>query len=143
MIENSKLENIKDIVRLSVSNKPEYVSVVRLTASAVASRMGFNIEEIEDIKVAIAEVCTNAIQYSEKENEIIDIKFYIYSDRLCIAVKNPGRGLCGKNLDDCDELESKENELRLFIIKSLMDDVSYRKNEKESELIMIKKIGVK
>ncbi len=47
--------------------------MVRLTSSAIASNMGLNIEEIEDIKVSIAEACINAI---DKSNEI-NVQFEI------------------------------------------------------------------
>ena len=41
-------------IELRLPFKAEYVSVARLTASGIASRIGFDIEAIEDIKVAIA-----------------------------------------------------------------------------------------
>lgn len=42
-----------DNVKMTLPCKGEYVGVARLTLSAIANRMGFNIEEIEDIKVEI------------------------------------------------------------------------------------------
>ena len=50
-----------DSISMALPSKPEYVGVVRLTVSAIANRMGFNIEEIEDIKVAVAEACKSEI----------------------------------------------------------------------------------
>ena len=44
---------------------PEMVGIVRLTVSGIASRMGFSIDKVEDIKVAVGEVCNNiADKYS-------------------------------------------------------------------------------
>ncbi len=51
----------KDIFKLTIPSKPDYISVARLTSSAIANKIGFNIEDIEDIKVSIAEACINAL----------------------------------------------------------------------------------
>jgi serine/threonine-protein kinase RsbW len=46
-----------DVVRMEIPAKPDYILAVRLAVSAVAERAGFNIEDIEDLKVAAAEAC--------------------------------------------------------------------------------------
>jgi serine/threonine-protein kinase RsbW len=48
-----------DLLKFSVPGKPEYVGVVRLAVSSAANTAGFDIEDIEDIKVAVSEVCTH------------------------------------------------------------------------------------
>ena len=47
---------------LIIPLKAEYVSIARLTVSGVANRAGFDFDAIEDIKVALAEVCNRLIQ---------------------------------------------------------------------------------
>ena len=47
-----------DVIRLQFPARPDYILAVRLAVSAVAQRVGFDIEDIEDIKVASAEACT-------------------------------------------------------------------------------------
>ena len=47
---------------LVIPLKAEYVSVARLTVSGVANRAGFDFDSIEDIKVALAEVCNRLIR---------------------------------------------------------------------------------
>jgi CRISPR/Cas system CMR subunit Cmr4 (Cas7 group RAMP superfamily) len=47
---------VADVVRLSVPGSLEYVRVVRLTAAAVAARLAFDVEEIEDLRVAVDEL---------------------------------------------------------------------------------------
>jgi len=48
-------------VRLTVPAALEYVRIVRLTASGVASRLGFDVDEIENLRVAIDELASMAI----------------------------------------------------------------------------------
>ena len=53
---------VGEVVRLSVPGSLEYVRVVRLTAAAVAARLGFDIEEIEDLRVAVDELASVVIE---------------------------------------------------------------------------------
>ncbi len=51
----------EEAVRLSVPAALEYVRIVRLTGSGVASRLGFDIEEIENLRVALDELASMVI----------------------------------------------------------------------------------
>ncbi len=44
-----------DFIEMKVPAKAEYVGVIRLSISGIASRMGFSYEAIEDLKVALSE----------------------------------------------------------------------------------------
>ena len=44
-------------VRLSVPAAPEYLRLVRLTAAGLASRLGFTFDEVEDLRIAVDELC--------------------------------------------------------------------------------------
>ncbi len=48
-----------DKLKLSVPGKPEYLGVVRLAVSSAANAAGFAVEDIEDITIAVSEVCTH------------------------------------------------------------------------------------
>jgi serine/threonine-protein kinase RsbW len=53
---------VGEVVRLSVPGALEYVRVVRLTAAAVAARLGFDVDEIEDVRVAVDELASVVIE---------------------------------------------------------------------------------
>jgi len=76
---------------MSLPSKPEYVSVARLTASFVANQMGFDIEIIEDIKLAVGEACNNAILHSGSD-ETYKLEFIKLDDNLTIEVVDQGKG---------------------------------------------------
>ncbi|RKD31362.1 ATP-binding protein [Thermohalobacter berrensis] len=133
----------KDSLKISIPKKAEYVSIARLTASSVGSKMGFNIEEIDDIKVAIAEACINLIQTSPKENnDNYEIEFNIYKDKLIIIVKDKKGTFTNEEIQK-DDLKNQESKLGLFIIDALMDDVEFI-NYKDigREIRMTKRIEV-
>lgn len=105
-----------DTVSILVPRKAEYVSVVRLTASGLASRMGFDIDEIEDIKVSISEVINRMIDKGIS-SESIRIDFCLDADRMKIDF----------TLEDGsprDLFDGEEEGFAFEIIRSLMDEVN-------------------
>lgn len=46
-------------VLLVVPAKPEMWSIVRMTASALAARLDFTVDEVEDLRLAVTELCTS------------------------------------------------------------------------------------
>lgn len=81
-----------DFLEMKVPAKAEYVGVVRLTVSGIANRMGFSYDEIEDIKVAVAEACTNVVThaYLEKSGYMI-IGCRVFDHQLEIMVADSGQ----------------------------------------------------
>jgi hypothetical protein len=53
---------VGEVVRLSVPGSLEYVRVVRLAVAAVAARLRFDVEEIEDLRVAVDELASAVIE---------------------------------------------------------------------------------
>lgn len=128
-------------ISINLSSNPNFVSVIRLTTSGIASKMGFTLDDIEDLKVSISEACTNAIKHS-KESEFY-LTFYVYEDRLTIEVKDNGIGYDEEAVEDPDPNNPKTNGLGLFIIKTLMDDVEIKTCDKCGTIIkMTKMVGV-
>lgn len=141
---NGNTRGLKDQcqkISLSLPDAPEYVSVVRLTLSGIANRMGFNIEEIEDLKVAVAEACTNAITHGCGDGNYT-VEFSIQQNRLQIEVVDTGKGFEYQRIRDPDLTKPREGGLGIFIIKSLMDEVEFFKNKKcGTRIIMSKNLG--
>ena len=56
-------------VRLVVPAAPEYLRLVRLTAAGLASRLGFTFDEVEDLRIAVDELCFHLLGEVEDEDE--------------------------------------------------------------------------
>ena len=46
-----------DVVGLSIPSGADLLVLARLTAATVASRAGFDVEEVEDLRLAVDELC--------------------------------------------------------------------------------------
>ncbi len=130
-----------ETIKMELTCNPQYVGVVRLTTSGIANKIGFCLDDIEDIKVAVSEACTNAIKHS------LDNKFYveytIFEDGLTIEIIDKGRGYNVDSVDKPNLEEPKESGLGLFIIQSLMDDVKIKSDINSGTSIkMTKYLGV-
>lgn len=103
-----------DIIVVSIPKKPDYTSMVRLISSSIGNKMGYNIDEIEDLKVAMGEACI--LSYGKSSDESIEIEFEIYKDKLEVSL----------HWDTVATIEeSKEVALGRMIIESLMDEAYY------------------
>ena len=130
-----------DLISMNMSVNPDFVSVIRLTLSGVASRIGFSLDDIEDMKVCVSEACTNAIKHSKKDE--FQVKFYVYPDRLTIEGLDDGIGYDIDSLASPDLKNPKTSGLGIFIIKTLMDEVEIKSCDKCGTIIkMTKLVGV-
>jgi serine/threonine-protein kinase RsbW len=130
------------IARLSIPARAEWVAVARLAVAAVASRQRFSIDEIEDIKLAIAEACTNAIQHGSSSGTI-DIECELREHELVTTVRDRGLGprLGTVNEERIGETGRTE-ELGVFLIRALMDSVQYTSDVRDgTQLVMTKRVA--
>lgn len=127
-----------DYVEMKIPAKSEYVGVVRLTISGIASRMGFSFDDIEDLKIAVSEACTNAVQHAYKEGEDGEILIGcgVYKDRLELMIADHGHscnfdevrlGLGPYHKDQQVEF-MREGGLGIYLIETLMDRVEIRQH---------------
>ena len=128
MMNNAVTEN--DNIKLSLPVNAAYVSAARLTASSVANRLGFDIDEIEDIKAAVSEACTYIIKaISSGSGKDFSIVFNVRAEQLEIRI-NVGVALTLENLND---------EMGLRMIQALMDEMCIQNTEDdELEIKMVK-----
>ena len=115
-----------ETIKMEIASNPQYVSVIRLTTSGIANKIGFCLEDIEDIKVAVSEACTNAIKHS-LDNKF-SVEYTIFENGLTITIIDSGKGYDVDSIDVPNLEEPKESGLGLFIIQSLMDELEIYSN---------------
>ncbi len=114
-----------DVLKFSVPGKPEYVRTVRLAISSLANCAGFDIEAVEDIKVAVSEACNNVVRHGKSEKkDTYEIACEVEENRMTISVTDQAGGYdLAKYQKPSIENPIKEGGLGIYIIKALMDEV--------------------
>jgi serine/threonine-protein kinase RsbW len=130
--------DVMETIELRLPCKAEWVGVARLAVAGVASRLNFSVEDVDDLKLAVAEACTNCIQHASDSDEV-RIACAVYGDRLVVTVEDHGKGFDGRGVTPKALGEPKVGGLGVFLIRTLMDDVSYEVDPKNgTKLIMTK-----
>ena len=99
-------------------------------AAAVAETMQVPPDRIEDLKTAVAEACINAIEHGNKldANVKIGITLTVGDGRLQVNVQDEGTGMGAVATPDIEEQiggDARRRGWGVFLIKSLMDEVSF------------------
>ncbi|HMD44516.1 MAG TPA: hypothetical protein VKG43_00045 [Acidimicrobiales bacterium] len=107
---------MSDVVQLSLPVRADLVVLARLTAATIASRAGFGVEEIEDLRLAVDELCLSLVggdssgrlmlEYS-RDNDVIEIS--------CTYVPDSD----GANQV---HVEPNESDLSVRILEALVDE---------------------
>ena len=71
----------QDEVRLTVPATPEYLRLARVTATGLASRLGFTYDQVEDLRLAIDELCFALIGTKGKVGSIY-LHYVVAADGL-------------------------------------------------------------
>ena len=74
-------------VSIKIPASPVYIGVIRLVAAGLATRLHFTIDEIEDLKIGVDELCAYLTGSQGREGEL-QITFTIADDR--IEIKGEG-----------------------------------------------------
>ncbi len=95
-----------DLIELEIPARPDYLALARLiVAAAAAGEPLFTLERIADLRVAVSEACTNAIEAQRRGSDNgggpsnILIRCELESDRVLVEVVDHGAGF------DVDDLE--------------------------------------
>ena len=107
-----------DSIELTVPARPECLLIIRLTMAAVAERMGFTLDQLEDAKVAVAESCL-WLMGTEKP-ATLKIQMNAQQPRLLVTVYaealNQGEGA------------QEMGEHSLLLVHAMADDVVEHRN---------------
>ena len=73
-----------ETVSISIPASPSYIGVVRLVAAGLASRVGFTLDEIEDLKIGVDELSAYLTGAQGREGTL-RIRFQIDGPRIEIS----------------------------------------------------------
>lgn len=79
----------REIIELSFPANVDLVVLARFTAAAVAARAGFDVEEIEDLRLAVDELCVSFGPIEESESVRLQFMRNDHSVRIVCEFERP------------------------------------------------------
>ena len=131
---------MSDALKFSIPGKPEYVQMVRLAIASVAGKANFGVDDVEDIREAVAEACKIVFCHgAEGFSKSYQIACEITDENMAIVLSDAcgGRDLVKGDIP-CVKCPD-EGELAVVVMKSLMDNVEISFNEDGSKNIRMVK----
>ena len=118
-------------IELEIPARPEYVALARLVVSSLAStRRDLADDRIDDLKVAVSEACTNAIEahHSAETHDSVVVRCTEFDDRLQIEIEDRGEGFDPESLPEHPPVTDPERlnferGLGIPLIRTLVDEV--------------------
>jgi len=117
-------EKKEETFELEMPAKAKYVGLARLLAGSIARRMRFSEENIDDLKIAISEMCTNAIVHTTngvREAPPIRVRYLAGEDFLTVEVEDQGPGFDPECVLDREGKDLLGKGFGIPLIMSLVD----------------------
>lgn len=133
------------VVELEIPARAEFVALARLVVSSFASTsFGLEDDRIDDLKIAVSEACTNAIEAHDvaHTDERVLIRCSDHDDHMEIRIEDRGRGFDPGMLPEhppvTDPTRLKfERGLGIPLIRSLVDDVEIASSEEGTQVRIV------
>ena len=116
---------------LKIPSQTDNLELIRDFVSKVSEKVGFQDDDVDKIRIAVDEACTNVVKHAyEKEGEDhIGVIIKIDYQKLAIIVTDRGKGFDPTSME-LPQMEAYLAELRvgglgIYLIKTLMDEVDY------------------
>ncbi len=124
-----------DYIKYRATGKPEYLFSIKMSVGVLADHMGFDIEQVDDIKLAVEEA-GKAVSCHGMDKWIseYEIECKIEEDRLTIMVRDIGEvgNEIQKTYSSCKNCPEEGN-IGMMLLNMLMDKVEIRTVEQHGE----------
>lgn len=124
---------MKESAVITIPSHPKYLGVVRSVTAKMGELYGLKPDEIEDVKRAVDEACSNVIKYAceGKPGQTIGITYRLTGEGFEVIMEDTGvkaqpETIRGRSLDDV-----RPGGLGVHLIRKAFDIVSF--DEKKTE----------
>lgn len=122
-----------ELVRLEIPALPAFVGVARTVVAAIATSIpGIDDDRLEDLRIAVSEACTNAVEAHQAvgRDQRVVLRCLVEQEVLQVSVEDRGNGFDPASVPprplvgDLGQLNS-ERGWGLQLIRALVDDVTF------------------
>lgn len=108
---------IAELVRLDIPAQPAFVGVARSVVSTVATSVeGINDDRLDDLRLAVSEVCTGAVDAGEGADHRVVLRCVVDDEHLDVHIEDSEGGFESDGLG--------EGGFGLQLVHALVDDVT-------------------
>ena len=132
---------MKDSAVITIPSHPKYLCVVRSVTAKMGELYGMPVSEIEDIKLAVDEACSNVIKYACKGNTglKISVRYKLKKRGFEVVIEDNGvkakpEVVEGRSLDDV-----RPGGLGVHFIKRAFDVFAFDESKKKGNRLRLVK----
>ncbi len=116
-------------VEVSIPSSLIFERVVRASTAEIGAAVGLSTDRIEDLKLAVSEAVTNAIEHGNRKEitKLVAVVFSLEPDKLEVKIADQGPGV--ETIDFSQKIVKEENLDRdylrgfgMYLISALVDD---------------------
>ena len=108
----ASMSDVRDVVTVRLPADSAYLSVLRTATAGLAARLDFNLDEIEDLRIAIDEACAMLLAQAVPGTDLTS-EFELNDDAMSISV----------SVLTVDGLEPSRDTFAWTVLSSLAGDV--------------------
>ncbi|HEY5059103.1 MAG TPA: ATP-binding protein [Gaiellaceae bacterium] len=132
-------------VELRIAARPENVALARLALTGVAAVAQASAADVADLKLAVSEVCTNAVQHAYPAGGAIDewivVRYSVGDGALTVEVEDTGVGFDPANVQSASQRPTDaEGGMGLSILRAVTDELEIDSGTSGSRVVFSKRL---
>jgi len=128
----------KKSIEIHIPSELGYEKIAMATAAAVAQKMGFSSDRVDDLKTAVGEAVANAIEHGNQLKEEIKVLVALTIQEKSLALNVVDQGCRPIPLIPPERIIRKDNRgWGMFLIRNLMDEVEVLVQPGRNEMRMV------
>lgn len=125
-----------NLIELEVPARAEFVRIVRLVLAGVGNVARFNLEEIEDLKLAAGESCYTTFHGVRSPDARVKISARALQDAVEVTVSRQHQA---DEMPDLFQTPDGDKGVGFILLKHLVDEVSLHTGSRETKICMLKR----
>jgi serine/threonine-protein kinase RsbW len=125
-------------IELKIPCREEFAVIGRMQAEAIARRLKYDEEEVQDIKSAVGEAVDNAIEHGVSEKGI-DLHYHLSPTDLVIEIIDYGCGFSPEGMGAVPPEPMAERGRGIFMMRHLLDNISINSSPGEGTQAVMRK----
>jgi anti-sigma regulatory factor (Ser/Thr protein kinase) len=132
---------MRDSVAITIPSNPRYLSVVRAVSARMAEIGGMTAADVESLRLAVDEACSNVIKYSyqgDLDRRIV-VRFRIAKTFFEVVIDDDGVKADAAAMRGRDLADIRPGGLGIHLIHRAFDSVSFDEGKKKGNRLRMRK----